>query len=117
MEIEKPCRKAQDLSNMTPAAARRWQKTKAYKDYKRYRDRQKYRGYTDRVVDRAVSVVRGEARPSTCLKMVKFIKRHRKQSAGEKRFGEGGSKVSAHTAGLRNWLFDPTGRFKKMTEG
>lgn len=97
---------------MTPAQIRKWQQSKAYKDYRKYRDGQRYSGYTGNVVDRAIRVLKGSARPSDCLKMAKFIKRHRKQESGEKRFGKGRSKISAHTAGLRNWGYDPTGKYR-----
>lgn len=63
------------------------------------------------MVERTIRVLKGKARKETCRKMRDFIRRHRKQDPGKIEFGEGGSKVSAHTAGLRNWGYDPTGKY------
>ena len=103
--------KARRAANMTPSAIRRWQETQAYKEYRRYRDKKKYNGYTSRVVNRAVRVLRGRASEGSAEKMYQFINRHRGQEGGERRFGSGRTAVSAHTAALRNWGYDPTGRF------
>lgn len=105
------CSEARRLANMTVRSLKRWRKSEAFRDYRRYRDGQMYSGYTDNVVDRAIRVLKGSARPSSCRKMKSFVKRHKKQSAGKKRFGSGGSKISAQTAALRNWGYDPTGKY------
>jgi hypothetical protein len=97
--------------NMSPAAIDRWTETKAYAQYRRYRDNQKYRGYTAKVVTRARRVAAGKASEGEREKVSRYLKRAIKNGSGEKRFGFGATAVSANTAALRNWGFDPTGRF------
>ena len=99
------------MMNMTPSSARKWQQTKAYKEYKEYRDDTRYEGYTDSVVSRAVEVYRGNATKGEAQKVYQYLSRTRGAEAGERRFGEGRTKVSAETAAQRNWLRDPSGRF------
>jgi hypothetical protein len=98
-------------TNMTVSDLRDWTDTSAWGEYRRYRDGQRYDGYTRNVVRRTMKVVRGEASQRSVEKVRQYLARHREQSAGERRFGDGRSAVSAHTAGLRNWGYDPAGRF------
>lgn len=102
---------AKKMMNMTPESARKWQQTQPYQEYRIYRDKQKYRGYTDHVVDRAIQVYRGKASKTQAQKVYQYLKRTRNGNAGERRFGEGRSAVSAQTAAGRNWLYDSTGRY------
>jgi hypothetical protein len=97
--------------NMTPAGMREWRNSEAYAEYRRYRDAQRYDGYTDYVADRALEVIRGNASEYKREKVGGYIARHIKQSAGERRFGSGSDAVSAWTAALRNWGYDPTGKY------
>jgi len=106
-------RKAKQLMNMTPGSARKWQRSQAYKEYRRYRDGQRYNGYTDDVVERAIRVYRGRASKEDSRKVYSYLKRNRYDEKGEARFGSGNTSVSADTAADRNWLWDPTGRFSE----
>lgn len=102
---------AKKMMNMTPRSARSWQETEAYNEYRRYRDGQRYSGYTDGVVDRAIRVYNGVASKQEAEKVYSYLSRTEGAEAGDRRFGSGRSKVSAETAAQRNWLRDPTGRF------
>lgn len=102
---------AKKMMNMTPGSARDWQDTMAYKEYRRYRDGQTYSGYTDRVVNRAVKVFNGTASKGEAEKVYLYLSRTKGAEAGDRRFGDGRTRVSAETAAQRNWLRDPTGRF------
>jgi len=93
--------------NMTVNALQRWMDTQAFAEYRLDRGHQT----VDAVTRRTLRVLRGEASAQEREKVRNFIKRHKKQAAGRKRFGSGAAKVSAHTAALRNWGYDPTGRF------
>lgn len=97
--------------NMTVAGMRQWRNTEAYAEYKKYRDKQRYRGYTDYVADRALSVIQNDASEKARKKVTSYIARHKKQSAGRRKYGSGNTAVSAHTAALRNWGYDSTGRY------
>jgi hypothetical protein len=48
-------------TNMTVSDLQDWADTSAWAEYRRYRDRQRYSGYTRRVVERTMTVVRGDA--------------------------------------------------------
>lgn len=104
-------KEAKKMMNMTPSSARKWQQSEAYQDYRMYRDKERYNGYTEGVVDRAIKVYRGKASKSEAKKVYSYLKRTRGAEAGDKRFGSGNSKVSAETAAQRNWLRDPSGRY------
>ena len=93
--------------NMTLAQLDRWTQTQAYREYKQYRGA----GQVEAVIARTRRYLRGEASAQERQKVEEFIGRHSAQSAGERKFGRGPSAVSAHTAALRNWGYDPTGRF------
>lgn len=97
---------------MTVSGMEAWRDTEAYKEYKEYHDKQDWASETVREIsNRALRVIKGEASESERKKVNSYIARHSKQNAGEQRFGSGKGAVSAHTAGLRNWGYDPTGRF------
>lgn len=96
---------------MTPASARKWQRSEAYQNYRIYRDDQRYQGYTDRVVDRAIEVYKGRATKAEAEKVYLYLKRTKGAEAGERKYGSGRTKVSAETAAQRNWLRDRTGRY------
>ena len=97
---------------MTPEGMREWRDSEAFADYRKYRDAQRYDGYTDYVWRRALSVIEGEASDEIRRKVHGYNSRHLKQNeAGERRFGSGRDAVSAWTAALRNWGYDPTGRY------
>mgnify|MGYP007038794663 CR=1 FL=1 len=102
---------AKKMMNMTPASARRWQRTPAYQEYRMYRDGQRYQGYTDDVVERAISVYRGRASKADAQKVYQYLSRTKGAEAGEREYGKGSTSVSAETAAQRNWLRDKTGRF------
>jgi len=93
--------------NMTVAALDRWTSTEAFREYRAYRGA----GTVDTVVARTRRVLAGRGQPGERKKVEQFIARHRAQQAGERKFGSGPSAVSAQTAALRNWGYDPTGRF------
>lgn len=102
---------AREMMNMTPSSAREWQRSEAYQEYQRYRDGQRYSGYTDRVVDRAIQVYKGKASKAEAQKVYQYLSRTKGAEAGEQRFGSGRDAVSAETSAQRNWLRDPAGRY------
>ncbi|MFB6088374.1 MAG: hypothetical protein ABEK36_01195 [Candidatus Aenigmatarchaeota archaeon] len=104
----KICKKAKRKQNMTVGQIERWTNTQAYRDYRKYRDGQKYQGYTRNVVERAKSVARGTATKSQCEKVYSYLSRAKRINSGKRKFGKGRRKVSANTAALRNWGYDPT---------
>jgi len=93
-------------TNMTPATFREWQDTRAFADY-----RSDYDGNLSEVLARTSQVLRGSASTNQREKVDSFVSRMREQDAGMRQYGEGRTAVSARTAALRNWGFDPTGRF------
>jgi len=93
--------------NMTPASLREWKRSDAYEEYRADRGAVT----VDGVVRRTMRVLKGRGRSGERKKVENFIKRHRKQKAGEPKYGSGPTAVSAHTCALRNWGFDPTGRY------
>lgn len=93
--------------NMTLSQLNRWTNTTAFAEYRRYRGHQT----VDAVVRRTKRYLRGEASTGEEQKVESFISRHRAQSAGRRKYGSGPGAVSAQTAALRNWGYDPTGRF------
>jgi len=94
--------------NMTVRAFEQWKKTDAYAQYRSYRGART----VDKVVRRTKRVLRGTASDSDTEKLENYLARATKGPAGERRFGEGRSKISAKTAALRNWGYDTTGRFR-----
>jgi hypothetical protein len=99
------------IANMTPRDVRSWMRTEAWADYRDHRDAARYDGYTRYVCRRTIDALTGEASDRIVEKQRRYVKRHRAQEAGRRRFGSGPAAVSGHTAGLRNWGWDPTGRF------
>ncbi|MEF8939618.1 MAG: hypothetical protein V5A22_07205 [Salinivenus sp.] len=91
--------------NMTVRGLERWTDTDAFAEYRLDRGHQT----VDAVIRRTKRVLRGQGRPGEREKVRQFIKRHKRQSAGQRKYGS--PPVSAHTAALRNWGYDPTGRF------
>lgn len=102
---------AKKMMNMTPSSARKWQRSEAYQEYRIYRDDQRYQGYTDSVVDRAIEVYKGRATKGEAQKVYQYLSRTKGAEAGERKYGSGRSMVSAETAAQRNWLRDPSGRY------
>jgi hypothetical protein len=89
-----------------------WKSSDAYADYEEYHDRQDWADEdVSAIVARAKRVIKGSASEDDVEMVEHFIGRHVKQDAGKRKYGSGRSKVSAHTAALRNWGFDPTGKF------
>jgi len=84
----------------------RWTKSDAYKEYKA-----DYDGNLMPVIHRTKRYIRGNASERERDKVESFISRMKQQPAGERKYGSGSSAVSARTAALRNWGFDPTGRY------
>jgi len=93
-------------TNMTPATFRAWQDTQAFRDY-----RSDYGGDLSEVLARTSQVLRGSASTNQREKVDSFVSRMKQQDAGMRQYGAGRTAVSARTAALRNWGFDPTGRF------
>lgn len=83
-----------------------WTKSEAYQDYKR-----DYDGDLNVVIHRTRRYIRGNASERDREKVESFISRMKAQEAGERKYGSGSSAVSARTAALRNWGFDPTERY------
>jgi len=92
--------------NMTLKGFDAWTKSEAYKDY-----RNDYSGDLMPVIRRTKRVLRGSASKQEREKVESFITRMKAQEAGKRKYGSGSSAVSARTAALRNWGFDPTGRY------
>jgi len=92
--------------NMSLRGLDQWTKSDAYKEYKR-----EYDGDLNVVIHRTKRYIRGSASKRDRDKVESFISRMKEQPAGEKKYGSGSDAVSARTAALRNWGFDPTGRY------
>lgn len=90
--------------NMTISEFNDWLSTIAFDEYRSYRGPQQ----VDSVVSRTERVLKGESCDDDRDKVRRFIDRMSKQPAGEQRFGEGQSQISARTAALKNWGYDPT---------
>lgn len=95
---------------MTLAQGKQWLNTPAAQDYLR-RHPDKSRGYVLELMRRADRVRRGQATAKEEQTVTSFIARMKGVSAGRKVNGSGASAVSDRTASLRNWLYDPTGRY------
>jgi len=92
--------------NMSLRGFDAWTKSEAYQDY-----RTDYSGDLMPVIRRTKRYLRGSASETDQDKVESFISRMKAQEAGERKYGSGSSAVSARTAALRNWGFDPTGRY------
>lgn len=93
--------------NMTLQQLNRWTQTEAFREYKRHRGA----GKVNAVIERTKRYLRGTATPQEQQKVESFISRMKADEAGARDFGSGSSAVSARTASLRNWGYDPTGRY------
>lgn len=98
--------------NMTAQGMKNWRNSEAYKEYREYHDDQEWADESVRQIsNRALRVIKGEATEEEAEQVKNYISRAKEQDAGEPLYGEGRSKVSARTAALRNWGYDPTGRY------
>jgi len=91
--------------NMTLTQFQRWTSSQAFRDYKADHDGRQVRA----VVNRTERYLRGEASAADKRKVESFIARMKANAAGQRQYGS--PPVSAKTASLRNWGYDPTGRF------
>jgi len=91
--------------NMTLAQFRQWTSSQAFREYEADHDGRQVR----EVVNRTERYLRGEASASERQKVESFISRMKANSAGQREYGS--PPVSAKTASLRNWGYDPTGRY------
>lgn len=89
--------------NMTVNEFHEWLDTIAFDEYRSYRGPQK----VDSVVSRTERVLKGNGDDNDRRKVTAFISRMSEQSAGSTRFGEKGQQISARTAALKNWGYDP----------
>jgi len=93
--------------NMTLGQLERWTDTEAFAEYRLDRGHQT----VDAVIRRTKRYLRGEATADEEQKVEAFIARMKADEAGRRKYGSGSGAVSARTAALRNWGYDPTGRF------
>ncbi len=91
--------------NMSLSAFNRWTNSKAFKEYKADHDGRK----VNAVVARTRRYLNGNASKSEEKKVESFISRMKANSAGKRKYGS--PPISAKTASLRNWGFDPTGKY------
>lgn len=91
--------------NMTLAQFRQWTSSPAYQEYVADHDGRQVR----EVINRTERYLRGDATASERQKVEAFISRMKANSAGERKYGN--PPISAKTASLRNWGYDPTGRY------
>lgn len=98
--------------NMTVRGMQRWMDSEAWAAYRRYRDRQRYRGYVRTVSERALAVIRGTATAQQEQKVEQYLSRavpqFRATGAGEQQFAG----VAANVCALRNWGYDPYGTYR-----
>lgn len=91
--------------NMTLSQFNQWTNSQAFKEYKQDHD-----GRTvNAVVNRTRRYLNGNASKAEEQKVESFISRMKANSAGERKYGN--PPISAKTASLRNWGFDPAGRY------
>lgn len=90
---------------MTLSQFNRWTNSQAFKEYKQDHDGRQVRA----VVNRTKKYLKGTASKAEEQKVESFIARMKANSAGERKYGN--PPVSAKTASLRNWGYDPTGRY------
>jgi len=95
--------------NMTLSGFRRWRDSEAFAEYR------KDRGYqtVDAVVRRTERVIRARATKSDREKVRSYLARATEGLSGPRKYGSGPTKISAKTAALRNWGYDPTGYYRK----
>lgn len=92
---------------MTLKSLETWKSTEAFGDYLKRHD-----GHgVETVIRRTRRYLRGEATEAERQKVESFIGRMKAVDAGPPVNGSGPSAVSDRTASLRNWGYDPTGRF------
>ena len=96
--------------NMTLAQGKQWLRTPAAQEYLR-RHPDKSEAYVLELMRRADRVRRDVATAKEQQTVKSFIARMKGVQAGRKVNGSGAAAVSDRTASLRNWLYDPTGRF------
>jgi len=89
--------------NMTLAEFERWLASPAHQQYKADRGA----AQVNEVVDRTRRVLRGEASAAERQKVEGFIARMKADQAGERKYGDGRGKISARTASLLNWGYNP----------
>jgi len=87
--------------NMTLAEFNRWTNSTAFKQYKADRGAQK----VNAVIRRTRKYLKGNASKSDRQKVESFISRMKGNAAGERKYGS--PPVSAKTASLKNWAYDP----------
>jgi len=94
--------------NMSVRSFKRWQRSEAFAEYRADRGA----AIVDEVTDRTMRVLRGNGSGADAAKVSSYLARATRGPAGEAKYGTGPSKVSARTAALRNWGYDPTGRYR-----
>jgi hypothetical protein len=87
--------------NMTLAEFNRWTNSAAFRQYKQDRGA----GKVNEVVQRTRRYLRGEASAQEEQKVESFISRMKADTAGERKYGN--PPISARTAALKNWAYDP----------
>lgn len=92
---------------MTLRALDEWTSTEAFSEYLSRHSEPEVR----EVLDRTRRYLRGDASKIQRRKVESFISRMKAVNAGDRVNGSGPSAVSDRTAALRNWGYDPTGRF------
>lgn len=104
-------RRAQQQQNMSASALREFKRSSAFAEWRRQRDSQRYRGYADTVVDRAISVANGTATASQAKKVNSYLSRakasYTQDGAGSTKLGG----VARNVVALRAWGYDPYGTF------
>jgi len=89
--------------NMTLAEFNRWTNSQAFKEYKADHDGRK----VNAVVARTKRYLKGNASKSEEQKVESFISRMKADTAGKRKYGKGRGKISARSASLLNWGFNP----------
>jgi len=87
--------------NMTLAEFNRWTNSAAFRQYKADRGAAK----VNEVVQRTRRYLRGEASKQEQKKVESFISRMKADTAGKRKYGN--PPISARTAALKNWGYDP----------
>jgi len=94
--------------NMTVRSFKEWKDSRAFKEYRAERGAVTVDGGTRRTM----RVLRGDASGEDVAKVSSYLARATRGPAGKLRYGKGRKKVSARTAALRNWGYDPTGYYE-----
>jgi hypothetical protein len=92
---------------MTVETLDAWTSTAAFREYRRRHDASD----VDVVVARTRRYLDGSATTDEVAKVESFVSRMKQVPAGPTVNGSGPTAVSDRSASLRNWGFDPTGRF------